>query len=148
MFCSSGYLCLEPTLSKVHLCWIQKSFILKVVPFFILWNQLLVNIYYYSSVVNSSSVMYQQCYRSTDSLLRSDGALFSTLDQDNDGTQAKVCTSEYHSGWWHSLNAFCTEANLNGIYYPMFKSDKTGIFWFDHDEYFTLKEVRMMLRKP
>lgn len=92
--------------------------------------------------------MYQQCYRSTDSLLRTDGALFSTLDQDNDGTQAKVCTSEYHSGWWHSWNAFCTEANLNGIYYPMYKSDKTGIFWFDHDEYFTLKEVRMMLRKP
>lgn len=92
--------------------------------------------------------MYQQCCRSTDSLLRTDGALFSTLDQDNDGTQAKVCTSEYHSGWWHSWNAFCTEANMNGIYYPMYKSDKTGIFWFNHYEYFTLKEVRMMLRNP
>lgn len=34
---------------------------------------------------------------------------------------------------------------MNGIYYLMYKLDKIGIFWFNYDEYFIFKEVRMML---
>lgn len=84
--------------------------------------------------------------------MQTEGDLFCTLDRDNDGFNGKVCTSEHYSGWWFSKAAFCTEANLNGIYYPTYKVDKTGIFWYYYDGntvgYDTLKEVRMMIRKP
>lgn len=87
-------------------------------------------------------------YYFLDSLWLTDGTLFCTLDQDNDGSKAEDCTSEYYGGWWYNWANYCTEANLNGIHYPIYKADKTGIFWFYLDGYNTLKEVRMMLRKP
>lgn len=92
-------------------------------------------------------LLYNICYRFTDSLWAIDGALFCTLDRDNDGSKAKVCTTDYHGGWWYTWDAWCTEANLNGFYYPTYKPEMTGIFWFYLDGYFTLKEARMMIRK-
>lgn len=86
----------------------------------------------------------------TDSLWAINGAYFGTYDRDNDGHNAKVCTDEYQGGWWYTWDAFCTEANLNGVYYNTSRLEKTGIFWFGMSEisYDTLKEVRMMIRQP
>ncbi|XP_022303592.2 angiopoietin-1-like [Crassostrea virginica] len=44
-----------------------------------------------------------------DSLARSNGAYFSTLDADNDNKDGS-CAKEYKSGWWHNN---CFLANLN-----------------------------------
>lgn len=86
----------------------------------------------------------------TDKLWLTDGASFCTYDQDNDGSKSKVCTTDFHGGWWYAWSAFCTEANPNGIYYHTYTPEKTGIFWFGFgsSSYHTLKEVRMMIRKP
>lgn len=93
-------------------------------------------------------MLYQLGYRISDALWITDGVSFSTKDQDNDGSKAKVCTDVYNGGWWYLWDIWCTEANLNGIYNHIYVSDKTGIFWFKLDNYYTLKEVRMMIRKP
>ncbi|XP_052681395.1 angiopoietin-2-like [Crassostrea angulata] len=86
----------------------------------------------------------------TDKLWLTDGASFCTYDQDNDGSKSKVCTTDFHGGWWYAWSAFCTEANPNGLYYYTYTPEKTGIFWFGFgtSSYHTLKEVRMMIRKP
>lgn len=93
-------------------------------------------------------MLYHLCYHIIDALWITDGASFCTMDHDNDGSKTKVCTDEYYGGWWYSWAEWCTYANLNGIYNHVYESDKTGIFWFQLDGYFTLKEVRMMIRKP
>uniref|UniRef100_K1R1H0 Angiopoietin-related protein 1 n=1 Tax=Magallana gigas TaxID=29159 RepID=K1R1H0_MAGGI len=77
-------------------------------------------------------------------------APFSTLDRDNDGHNGKVCTTDHHGGWWYARDAFCTEANLNGVYFDTYILERTGIYWFGFagTSYNTIKGVRMMLRKP
>lgn len=84
----------------------------------------------------------------TDALWITDGASFCTMDQDNDGSETKVCTDVYQGGWWYSWAVWCTEGNLNGIYNHNYELDKTGIFWYRFDTFYTLKEARMMIRKP
>lgn len=93
-------------------------------------------------------MLYHLWNRITDALWITDGASFCTMDQDNDGSKTKVCTDVYQGGWWYSWAVWCTEANLNGIYNHIYESDKTGIFWFQLYAHHTLKEVRMMIRKP
>lgn len=86
----------------------------------------------------------------TDWLWLTDGAYFGTFDRDNDGHKPIVCTDDYQGGWWYTWAAYCTEANLNGIYYNTSRNDKTGIFWFGMagQSYQSLREVRMMIRQP
>lgn len=86
----------------------------------------------------------------TDRLRLINGAYFGTFDRDNDGHNAKSCTDDHRGGWWYDWAAFCTEGNLNGIYYNTSRVDKTGIFWFGMSgmSYETLKEARMMIRRP
>lgn len=85
-----------------------------------------------------------------DSLERSDLAFFCTFDKDNDNWNAAHCAdmSEKASGWWHSKAAWCTDGNLNGIYTDQYMSYKQGIHWFAWNGQWTLKETKMMLRKP
>lgn len=86
----------------------------------------------------------------TDRFRLANNAPFSTLDRDNDGHNGKVCTTDHHGGWWYARDAFCTEANLNGVYFDTYILERTGIYWFGFagTSYNTIKGVRMMLRKP
>lgn len=86
----------------------------------------------------------------SDSLARSDLAFFCTYDKDNDEWQSTNCAdwSEKASGWWHSKRSWCTDGNLNGIYRNVYTNDAQGINWFEWTGQFTLKETKMMLRKP
>lgn len=100
-----------------------------------------------------SFILFSCCNNSfiiTDKLWLLDGASFCTYDQDNDGSKSKVCTTDFHGGWWYAWSAFCTEMNPNGLYYHTYTPEKTGIFWFGFGSrsYHNLKEVRMMIRKP
>lgn len=86
----------------------------------------------------------------TDSLQRSDLAFFCTFDKDNDDWNPANCadSSQEASGWWHSKTAWCTDGNLNGIYTDQYMNYQQGIHWFEWKGQWTLKETRMMLRKP
>lgn len=85
-----------------------------------------------------------------DSLERSDLAFFCTFDNDNDNWNAAHCAdmSEKASGWWHSKTSWCTDGNLNGIYKDQYMNYQQGINWFEWKGAWTLKETKMMLRKP
>ena len=41
--------------------------------------------------------------------------MFSTKDQDNDGSTSKNCAGLFFGGWWYG-NPFCIYSNLNGQY--------------------------------
>ena len=86
----------------------------------------------------------------SDSLARSDLAFFCTYDNDNDDWPSTNCAdwSEKASGWWHAKRSWCTDGNLNGIYRNLYTNDAQGINWFEWTGQFTLKETKMMLRKP
>ncbi|XP_062578867.1 ficolin-1-like [Saccostrea cucullata] len=78
-----------------------------------------------------------------DSLGYHDGIYFSTYDYDND-TWQNNCGKTRRGGWWYRA---CHKSNLNGEYNNTDYSD--GINWFHWKGfYYSMKEVRMMLRKP
>lgn len=78
-----------------------------------------------------------------DSLARSNGAYFSTLDADNDNKDEN-CAKEYKSGWWHKD---CFLANLNGLYRKASKADATELCWYTWGSTWrSIKSVVMMIR--
>lgn len=71
------------------------------------------------------------------------GLVFSTYDSDND-QWGDNCASLRKGGWWYK---YCHEANLNGEYANVNRSD--GINWLSwHGFENSMKEVRMLIRKP
>ncbi|XP_056019603.1 ficolin-2-like [Ostrea edulis] len=78
-----------------------------------------------------------------DSMAYHDGMLFSTYDRDND-LWTNNCALNRLGGWWYKN---CHEANLNGEYGNTDYSN--GINWNAwHGFYYSMTEVRMMIRKP
>lgn len=78
-----------------------------------------------------------------DSLARSNGAYFSTLDADNDNKDGS-CAKEYKSGWWHNN---CFLANLNGLYRKASKADATELCWYSWgNTWRSIKSAVMMIR--
>ncbi|XP_061185772.1 ficolin-2-like [Saccostrea echinata] len=72
-----------------------------------------------------------------------DGMDFSTYDKDNDLWQYN-CGLARRGGWWYRS---CHKSNLNGEYGNTDYSN--GINWYCWKGfYYSMKEVRMMLRKP
>lgn len=71
------------------------------------------------------------------------GLVFSTYDSDND-QWGDNCASLRKGGWWYK---YCHEANLNGEYANVNRSD--GINWLSwHGFEYSMKKVRMLIRKP
>lgn len=72
-----------------------------------------------------------------------DGMFFSTYDNDNDYADYN-CGLRWRGGWWYRG---CHRANLNGDYG---KNDYgEGINWYQWKGfYYSMKEVRIMVRKP
>ncbi|XP_062578876.1 ryncolin-1-like [Saccostrea cucullata] len=78
-----------------------------------------------------------------DSFSYHNGMYFSTYDNDNDVSSSN-CGQVRHGAWWYRS---CHKSNLNGEYDNTDYSD--GINWYHWKGfYFSMKEVRMMLRKP
>ncbi|KAK8770110.1 hypothetical protein V5799_013425 [Amblyomma americanum] len=65
-----------------------------------------------------------------DSLSNSDGMMFSTYDQDNDGATSTDCAAKYQGGWWYNN---CFKANLNGLNLNgNYEGDIGSIDWINH----------------
>lgn len=78
-----------------------------------------------------------------DSMWKHDGMYFSTYDSDNDNW-SNNCATTYHGAWWYNA---CHWANLNAEYGNT-KYGK-GINWNSwKGVYYSMKEVKMMVRKP
>nr|XP_034309688.1 ficolin-2-like [Crassostrea gigas] len=78
-----------------------------------------------------------------DSMWYHDGMFFSTYDSDND-YWSNNCGLTRRGGWWYNS---CHKANLNGEYGNTDHSN--GINWYYWKGfYYSMKEVRMMVRKP
>lgn len=72
-----------------------------------------------------------------------DGMLFSTYDNDNDNAGSN-CGLKRRGGWWYNS---CHKSNLNGEYGNT--DDSNGINWYYWKGFtYSMKEVRMMVRKP
>lgn len=84
----------------------------------------------------------------SDSFTASNLEMFSTFDNDNDKSKAKNCAVDMFSGWWYADHNACTEANLNGVHWPQLVNDKRGVTWVKWKGTWSLKETRMMIRKP
>lgn len=84
----------------------------------------------------------------SDSFSASNMEMFTTFDNDNDKLRAKNCAVDMFSGWWYADTNSCTEANLNGVHWPQVVNDKRGVTWVKWLGTWTLKETRMMIRKP
>lgn len=70
-----------------------------------------------------------------------DGMFFTTYDNDNEG---RNCASVYRGAWWYNA---CHWANLNEEYGNT--NYGQGINWNSlKGVYYSMKEVRMMVRKP
>lgn len=67
---------------------------------------------------------------------------FTTFDRDNDKYYAN-CAKERNSGWWYNQ---CALSNLNGRYYESQFDKWDGIWWWNWQEFRTLKKVQMMIR--
>lgn len=79
-----------------------------------------------------------------DSLAVHNGMFFSTFDSDNDGGLPYNCALAWLGGWWYNT---CHDSNLNGEYGNTVGSK--GINWYHwKGYYYSMKEVRMMVRKP
>ncbi|EDO49494.1 predicted protein, partial [Nematostella vectensis] len=81
-----------------------------------------------------------------DSLSFSNGAMFSTIDQDNDAWAASSCAQEFKGAWWHKS---CHESSLNGMYrngsHPAHFAD--GVIWKSWKDYtYSMMETKMMIR--
>lgn len=75
-----------------------------------------------------------------DSMWKHDGMYFTTYDNDNWGGN---CATKYHGAWWYNA---CHGANLNGEYGNTQYGE--GINWNSwNGVYYSMKEVRMMVRK-
>ena len=83
-----------------------------------------------------------------DCLSASNLEMFTTFDQDNDKSKAKNCAVDMTSGWWFEHSTACTEGNLNGKRWSQELHDKQGMVWTKWLGQRTLKESRMMVRKP
>ena len=82
-------------------------------------------------------------YIAEDSMWYHDGMFFSTYDSDND-LAGSNCGYKRRGGWWYNS---CHKANLNGEYGNTDYSN--GINWYYWKGfYYSMKEVRMMVRKP
>lgn len=79
-----------------------------------------------------------------DSLSSHNGAMFSTIDRDNDMSEGS-CATAYKSGWWYTN---CLDACLNGRYLAgPHESIADGINWVTWKGLnYSLKISRMMLR--
>lgn len=72
------------------------------------------------------------------------GMFFSTFDRDNDVNNNYNCADGRLGGWWYNS---CHKSNLNGEYGNTDYSN--GINWYHWKGfYYSMKEVRMMARKP
>ncbi|XP_061185514.1 ficolin-2-like [Saccostrea echinata] len=79
-----------------------------------------------------------------DSFLYHNDMLFSTFDNDNDRNPGYNCALGRMGGWWYNS---CHRSNLNGEYGNTDNSN--GINWYAwRGFYYSMKEVRMMIRKP
>ncbi|XP_065928776.1 ficolin-2-like [Magallana gigas] len=78
-----------------------------------------------------------------DSMWYHDGMFFSTYDSDNDYADYN-CGLRWRGGWWYRG---CHRANLNGDYGNNDYGE--GINWYHWKGfYYSMKEVRIMVRKP
>ncbi|XP_062550435.1 ficolin-1-like [Armigeres subalbatus] len=80
-----------------------------------------------------------------DSFTGTKGALFSTLDKDND-TWSSSCAVTYHGAWWYTA---CHSSNLNGKYSKGNTTEyATGMVWYSfRGHHYALKSSKMMIRR-
>lgn len=80
-----------------------------------------------------------------DSFTGTKGAMFSTLDRDND-TWGDSCAVTYNGAWWYTA---CHSSNLNGKYSKGNTAEyATGMVWYTfRGHHYALKSSRMMIRK-
>lgn len=124
---------------EIHICLqlIRKRYISKIITIERTrsWLQ------FFSS--NRFSVFLLFCIPE-DSLWLHDGMSFTTYDNDNDSNGTINCGELFRGGWWYHT---CHTANLNGEYGNTIKSK--GINWYYWKGfYYSMKEARMMVRKP
>ena len=74
-----------------------------------------------------------------------DGQMFSTEDQDNDGSPSENCAQKYKGAWWYAM---CHESNLNGFYWGGEYSEyATGVGWYAWKGHgYSLKDSEMKIR--
>uniref|UniRef100_A0A1I8G6X4 Fibrinogen C-terminal domain-containing protein n=1 Tax=Macrostomum lignano TaxID=282301 RepID=A0A1I8G6X4_9PLAT len=82
-----------------------------------------------------------------DSLASHNGAMFSTLDSDNDGSSGH-CSTYYKGGWWFSSCYMCSP---NGLYYNPPEALETainnGIVWkFPFGAGYSMQEFEILVR--
>ncbi|XP_075041753.1 ficolin-1-like isoform X2 [Mixophyes fleayi] len=79
-----------------------------------------------------------------DSLTSHNGMMFSTVDQDNDGSGSN-CAQDYKGAWWYGS---CHQSNLNGQYLPgAHSSFADGINWQSGKGYnYSYKQSEMKIR--
>lgn len=95
------------------------------------------------TILNERYLYLQTFFSPEDSLWYHDGMFFSTYDNDNDNRDYN-CGSRWRGGWWYNA---CHRANLNGDYGNTKFGE--GINWYYWKGfYYTMREVRMMVRKP
>lgn len=72
--------------------------------------------------------------------------MFTTKDQDNDARSNGNCAIDFSSGWWHK-NCHCS--NPNGLYLAGHTNlyGKGIIYTFWLKEYYSLKSIRLMVKK-
>ncbi|XP_052068197.1 fibroleukin-like [Mytilus californianus] len=72
---------------------------------------------------------------------RNNGLMFSTRDRDNDISNKSSCGIYKRSGWWH---AWCTWANINGIY---FNNGESSVHWKSWLGMKGLRKTKMMIKQ-
>lgn len=76
------------------------------------------------------------------------GALFSTKDQDNDGSDTTDCSNALHGCWWYK-DDLCLHSDLNGRFIPTkitSTCDSYMLWYYLQNSWTSLKAAFMMIR--
>ena len=91
--------------------------------------------------------------------MSNNNTMFTTIDRQNDGREAKYnCAKQYGGPWWYPR--YCGGSDLNGQYYqggrpPRYPSGigvkwssfRSGVFLVDASMDYSLKDTKMMIRR-
>ncbi|XP_039260829.2 fibrinogen-like protein A [Styela clava] len=68
---------------------------------------------------------------------------FTTKDFDNDRNDVDSCAVDRKGAWWYN---WCSNTNLNGVYFNYGKTDRTSIYWHNWRQLQSLKFTEMKFR--